>query len=225
MKTLNLIVAFLLLFSVSACEADNGMGPESPMNDEAAAFTTMQNEITAMPAADLSDEEIAGLVLMREEEKLARDVYLYFHDLYGLRIFENIAASEARHMSAIKTLLDKYGIEDPIVSDARGVFTDTHLADLYTQLTTTGAAGLLDALKVGATIEDLDIKDLMDLSEETDAEDFLFVYDNLTRGSRNHMRAFYGQISSNGGSYEAQFISSELLKDIVDSPRERGGRR
>jgi hypothetical protein len=225
MKTLNLIVAFFLLFSVSACEADNGMGPKSAMNDEAAAFATLQEDIAAMPASDLSDKEIAGLVLMREEEKLARDVYLYFHDLYGLRIFSNIAASEARHMSAIKTLLDKYDIDDPIVSDDPGVFADTHLADLYDQLTSTGAASLLDALKVGATIEDLDIKDLMDLSEETDAEDILFVYDNLTRGSRNHMRAFYGQISSNGGSYEAQFISSELLKDIVDSPRERGGRR
>ena len=105
------------------------------------------------------------------------------------------------------------------------MFSDAHLADLYTQLTTSGAASLLDALKVGATIEDLEIKDLMDLSEETDAEDILFVYDNLTRGSRNHIRAFYGQVTANGGSYEAQFISPELLKDIVDSPRERGGRR
>jgi hypothetical protein len=224
MKTLRTLAVLLLFVTVTACEADNGMGPESSMNDEAAQFALLQEEISSISATDLDDEETAGLVLMREEEKLARDVYLYFSDLYGLRIFGNIAQSEARHMAAVKTLLDKYGIEDPITSDDRGVFTDPHLADLYAQLTGKGANSLLDALVVGATIEDLDIKDLMELSEETDAADILLVYGSLTKGSRNHMRAFYGQIIANGGSYDAQFISPDLLESIVDSPRERGRR-
>ncbi|MCB2203517.1 DUF2202 domain-containing protein [bacterium] len=184
----------------------------------------MQEEIASMAVSEISDEVKDGLILMREEEKLARDVYLHFYDMYKLNIFSNIARSEARHMSAVKTLLDRYGIEDPITSDERGIFQDSHLADLYTQLTTQGDASLLDALLVGATIEDLDIKDLMDLSAETQAEDILLVYGNLTRGSRNHMRAFYGQITANGGSYAAQFISADLLQDIISSPRERGRR-
>lgn len=224
MKTLHLFIVALFLVSFTACEADNGMEPASGLNDEAAQFASLEQEINDIAASDLSDEEIAGLVLMREEEKLARDVYLYFYDLYQLNVFNNIASSEARHMSAVKTLLDKYGIEDPMTSDERGVFSDSHLADLYAQLTSAGAASLLDALKVGATIEDLDIKDLMDLSEETDAADILLVYANLTKGSRNHMRAFYSQIVANGGSYDAQFISADLLQSIIDSPHERGRR-
>ena len=102
------------------------------------------------------------------------------------------------------------------------MFTDQHLADLYTQLTTAGEKSLLDAVIVGATIEDLDIKDLMELSEDVDAEDILMVYRNLTKGSRNHMRAFHAQIQRNSGSYTPQFISQDLFDSIVSSPRERG---
>jgi hypothetical protein len=127
-------------------------------------------------------------------------------------------------MAAMKTLLDKYGIEDPIKDDTRGVFTDPHMADLYAQLTAKGDASLLDALLVGATIEDLDIKDLMDLSADLEKDDILFVYGNLTKGSRNHLRAFNGQIIANGGSYQPQFISQETFNEIISSSRERGRR-
>ena len=42
----------------------------------------------------LPDSETVTLKFMREEEKLARDVYLYLFDVWGQWIFENIAASE-----------------------------------------------------------------------------------------------------------------------------------
>jgi hypothetical protein len=226
MKAIQLFAALLLFVSVTACDADNGVGPESPGMDEAAQFDLIKQSISDLPVADLTTAQIDGLILMREEEKLARDVYQHFYDLYSINIFRNIPESESRHMSAIKTLLDKYGIADPIVSDVRGVFTDQHLADLYAQLTAEGEKSLLDALIVGATIEDLDIKDLMELSADLDAEDVLLVYENLTKGSRNHMRAFYGQIVRNNGTYQPQFISQDLFDSIIASPRERGrGRR
>jgi hypothetical protein len=44
-------------------------------------------------AVDLSDAEKASLTLMREEEKLARDVYVYVYDIWGTPIFSNIATS------------------------------------------------------------------------------------------------------------------------------------
>jgi len=36
----------------------------------------------------IMDEEIDSLVFMREEEKLARDVYIKLYDLWGLQIFQ-----------------------------------------------------------------------------------------------------------------------------------------
>ncbi len=222
MRRIQIIATLLLFITVTACEADNGMGPQSPVMDEAAQLDLIKDAVNELPAGDISQEVIDGLILMREEEKLARDVYQHFYDLYSTNVFRNIARSEARHMSAIKTLLDKYGIADPVTDDTRGVFTDPHMTDLYSQLTTAGEKSLLDAMIVGATIEDLDIKDLMELSEDVEAEDILMVYRNLTKGSRNHMRAFHSQIERNNGSYTPQYISQELYDDIISSPRERG---
>lgn len=224
MKTLQILVALLLLLSVAACDANNGMDPLGSGPSDAADLELIKQSVNSYPLYTLSQDDIDGLILMREEEKLARDVYLHFAEVYSLRVFSNIARSEARHMSAIKVLLDKYGIADPIIDDSRGAFTDSHLGVLYLQLTTAGDAGLLDALVVGATIEDLDIHDLVHLSEGLDKADILFVYGNLTKGSRNHLRAYYSQILSNSGSYQPQFISQDLFDSIVTSAQERGRR-
>ena len=79
----------------------------------------------------LTQGEIDGLIHMRVEEKLARDVYLTLFDTWGLSIFNNIAVSEQRHMDAIKNLLDKYGIEDPVEDpDVRGGFDDLDIGDV-----------------------------------------------------------------------------------------------
>ena len=224
MKALHILTALLLMFAFTACEADNGVDPVAAGPSMDMDIELIKQAIDSYPVSTLSQDEIDGLVLMREEEKLARDVYLHFADTYSLRVFSNIARSEARHMEAVKVLLDRYGIADPVTDDTRGIFTDSHLADLYAQLTAAGDASLLDALVVGATIEDLDIKDLMDLSENLDKEDILYVYGNLTRGSRNHLRAYYSQILANSGSYQPQFISQAVFDDIINSAHERGRR-
>ena len=49
---------------------------------------------SAVTTGALTETDIAGLVFMREEEKLARDVYLTMSDRWGAPVFENIAASE-----------------------------------------------------------------------------------------------------------------------------------
>ena len=53
---------------------------------------------------------------MREEEKLARDVYVALGDRWGLRVFENIARAEQRHMDAVVAQLDREGVDyEPVV--------------------------------------------------------------------------------------------------------------
>ena len=170
----------------------------------------------------LSAVEAENLAFMREEEKLARDVYLYLFDVWGQLVFENIAASEQQHMDAVKTLLDKYGLEDPAEGNGEGVFTNGELQELYDDLIARGTQSELDALYVGATIEDMDIKDLEEILPETDTPDFIKVCENLMKGSRNHLRAFVGQIELLGGTYDAQYLTQIEVDDILDAPRETG---
>lgn len=170
----------------------------------------------------LTDEQINGLTLMREEEKLARDVYITLGEKWDARVFQNISKSEQKHMDAIKKLLDIYELEDPAISNEVGVFTSPKLDSLYKQLIAQGEKSLLEALLVGATIEDLDIKDLTELSADAQQENIKLVYNNLNRASRNHMRAFMRQIKANGGDYTPQFISQEEFNTILATGHERG---
>lgn len=169
--------------------------------------------------SEITEKEKAGLIQMREEEKLARDVYTTLGNIWGTRIFSNIASSEQTHTNAIKTLLVTYGIKDPVTTDTVGVFTSKTMQDLYTNLVEKGKVSLSEALIVGAVIEDLDIHDLDILKKETSKEDILLVYENLQKGSRNHMRAF---VRSNGGSYVPTYISESEYLSIINSPQERG---
>jgi hypothetical protein len=138
----------------------------------------------------LTPEESAALIYMREEEKLARDVYTALYDQYGLRIFSNISGAEAQHMSAVKVLLDRYGVADPAEGKAVGEFTNPELQALYDQLVAEGSKSLQDALQVGVTIEKTDIQDLEERLDGTDQWDIQRVFGNLLRGSNNHLRAF-----------------------------------
>ena len=178
--------------------------------------------IASLPYEELSAEEELSLIRMREEEKLARDVYAALYDIWQKPVFRNISQSEQRHMNAVKVLIDKYELIDPVSDSTMGVFTDPEFSGLYESLVEQGSASLVDALIVGATIEDLDIKDLRDFLAQTDNEDITAVYENLLRGSRNHLRAFTYLLSLTGETYEAQYITQEELEAIITSPRETG---
>ena len=162
----------------------------------------------------------SDLQFLREEEKLARDVYITLGDRWGLPVFTNIARSEQVHMDRVKDLLEANGLPDPIVDDRVGVFNDRTLASLYDDLIDLGIASEVGALTAGATIEDLDIKDIAEMIERTDDVDMLVMYSALMCGSRNHMRAFVSQLEFRGVNYEAQFLSQAQVNDIVTTPGE-----
>jgi len=171
----------------------------------------------------LSTAEIDGLTFMREEEKLARDVYLTLADTWQLPIFGNIAGAEQRHMDAVQMVFATYEseIDDQGFDNTVGTFANTHLADLYTELVTLGSTSLVDALIVGATIEDLDLKDLEDLLAATANDHVKLVYINLAKGSRNHLRAFMRALTAQGGSYERQYLEQETFDAILATEMER----
>ena len=183
---------------------------------------SVTSQIIDLPLEPLNADELTSLQLMREEEKLARDVYTTLYAKWGINVFTNISSSEQQHTDAVLTLLNKYGLKDPVGNNLSGVFTNPDLQTLYTQLVAKGSTSILEAYKVGATIEDLDIFDLKNSLLKSDNQDIKLVYDLLSMGSRNHMRTFYGQIISLVGSYSAQFITQSELIAIVTTPRETG---
>jgi len=215
-----LLAGGILILSVQGwAQRGTGMGMGMRGSDNTGSCQTL---IASLPKQELSTTEAAGLTYLREEEKLARDVYTRLYAKWGSRIFGNIAQSEQRHFDALKVLLDRYGLVDPAADNAVGVFTDPGLRTLYGNLVAQGQVSPAAALRVGATIEDLDIHDLDQALAATDNDDFRIVYQNLQNGSHNHMRAFAGQLQVLGETYVAQYIGAAALAEILASPREAG---
>jgi hypothetical protein len=170
------------------------------------------------PSGGLSEGEETTLVYMREEEKMARDVYLELHDYWDAPLFDSIAFSEQRHMDSLKTRIEFHGIEDPVKDDSVGSFTDDDIRDMFDKFVAQGeqALYLYDAYKVGAEIEEVDILDLMDAIEETDNIPLGQIYSNLLTGARNHFRAFVEQIYLLGEEYDPQLMSDDLYREIAE---------
>ncbi|MBK8617620.1 MAG: DUF2202 domain-containing protein [Anaerolineales bacterium] len=194
----------------SQTAATNGNGNGNGGNDGTGT------SVLDIPASDLSAEEAAALLFMREEEKLARDVYNALYTTWGQQTFTNIASSEQMHMDEIKVLLDRYALTDPAL--APGQFTDPALQALYTQLVAQGNLSLADALKVGAAIEEIDIRDLQTRMAETDNADIQQAYTNLMNGSYSHLKAFTGTLlTQTGETYVPQYLTAEQYQAIISS--------
>lgn len=178
-------------------------------------FALVLTGLPGIALAQLDATETEYLLLMREEEKLARDTYITLYEAWGLNTFTNISRSEQKHMDAILTQLNRFGLADPVESDTVGVFTNPTLAEYYNDLVTQGNDSLMAALHVGAFIEELDIYDLWEAIETTDEATLISTYENLLAGSRNHLRAFVNQITSRGTEYTAQYLSQEQVDAIV----------
>jgi hypothetical protein len=145
-------------------------------------------------STNLTQAEIDSLVVMREEEKLARDVYLKLADRWNVPVFANIARSETRHMTVVGQLIQANGLTDPITDDTVGSFTNPKFAQLYRELVEAGSRSLNDAYKVGVKIEKMDIEDLEDSLAQVSNSNVRRVYQNLLRASQNHLRAFSSQL-------------------------------
>ena len=157
-----------------------------------------------MAAVEPTKEVADMLAFMREEEKLAHDVYLLFSEMYagrdgGAKIFARITESEQRHTEAVLGLLDAYGLPDPAAGLAPGEFNNAELQELYTTLVDVGTAGYTEALGVGVVIEQKDMTDIVAAIELSVAyADIVRVYSNLLTGSEHHLAAFLKVLDTDG---------------------------
>lgn len=180
--------------------------------------------LAAPAAADSASSDTAGLLYMYEEEKLARDVYNALYTVWGEQVFQMIVRSEQAHMDAVATLLTAEGTAIP--QTAPGVFNDAALQALYNELLAAGKVSLVDALKVGAKIEELDILDLQERLAVTSDTAVQQVYNNLLAGSANHLRAFVRVLErQTGETYQPVLLSADAYNTILAASTGMSGER
>ncbi|WP_296705850.1 DUF2202 domain-containing protein [Algoriphagus sp.] len=193
-----LIGFFLILVSISSCQED-----EKPLQ-----------------IAILNEGDQKTLLYMREEEKLAHDIYINAFDKYGILAFQNIANSETKHIQAVLNMMNRYQVTDPLNGSTKiGEFTIPEIKELYLQLLTKVNESNSQALLVGLLIEDLDIYDLENAISETNNNSLILLYENLKCGSMNHLRSFEDLASLSNLTYSPIYISQSEYDSILDSPR------
>jgi hypothetical protein len=165
-------------------------------------------------SSTLDAAEIEDLRFMVEEEKLAHDVYLTFQRKYRDRVFPSIRRSEQQHIDAVVGLLDRYGVENPSKPGV-GKFDNQTLQSLYDSLIARGMKDRIEAIKVGALIEETDLRDLTAAIERSDEWAIDRVYANLRAGSTNHLQAFVNRLQRLGVTYEPTVLSQEEYLRIV----------
>ncbi len=182
-----LVVAFMF----SACQNENPVS--TTLVDPNLKISSIEGDV---PPGELTEDEIAGVIHMRLEEKLARDVYIMFGNLYNHQVFLNIQAAEQKHMDAMKKIIIRYELEDPVIVDDPGVFSDPDFQALYDQYILQGQISLAEAFLVSKTIEEVDITDLEYQLSFVDNQDVINVYTNLLAASQSHLAAFIKCIGS-----------------------------
>lgn len=224
---LPVLLALAAVAVFSSCEEDD-LTPQPIFTVNQNGYSqfnqnALRNQLNSLPKEALSAEEEAGLLFMREEEKLAYDLYTRLYEQWNDQVFNNIAQSEATHTEAVKLLLDKYELPDPATGNSIGVFTNSNLQALYNNLRADGQVSEVAALEVGAAVEEIDILDLeQQLLTVVDNQDIRLVYTNLQKGSRNHLRAFVRNLTARGITYQPQYLSQEVYEDIILGDVETG---
>ncbi|HKK82056.1 MAG TPA: DUF2202 domain-containing protein [Prolixibacteraceae bacterium] len=226
MKTILIISAAIFVLAFTSCDNDEVLDDAVMSSVEKSMTIDGECEDCTFTTTveDLTDVDIEGLKLMREEELVAHDVYVYFYEKYGTTVFTRISSSESKHAEAVLALLDHFGMQDPATGVA-GSYNNPELQALYDELIAAGDESVEAALAVGALIEETDILDLQELIDGTTNIDIETVYANLLSGSYNHLKAFTNSLSSMGVDYVPQLLPSGEYEEILASASSGNGNK
>lgn len=142
----------------------------------------VQGTLTAAQEQALADQA--------ELEKLSHDVYLAFAESTGDPRFEQVAHAESRHLAALRSLLERYGLEDPTEGLTVGEFSSDQVAERYRTAVDAGSDSLADALDAARELERADLDGLSEAADGLDAPDVERVYEHLTASSERHLEVF-----------------------------------
>jgi len=166
----------------------------------ASGVALLSSSAYANVTSKLTEEQKDRLFFIYQEEKVARDVYIYLGELYpDESTFASIQLSEQRHMDAAQQLCINYGIDVSMIDESEsacGEFHVDYLQDLYDECINLGEIELVEALKVGKLVEETDIGTLTESIESMDMpDDVIRTYEVLREGSYNHLESYEAAIA------------------------------
>jgi len=174
-----------------------------------------------LPKQELSPVEQQGLLQQVGQEKLFKDVYLKLHAKWPNPLLKSIPEDEQRHGKGVAALLTKYQLTNPYVKEAEGVFADEKLTQRYQESVTKGSSSLVDALKMAANLEEQDIVELEKAIVATDNTDVQFVYKQLVKLSRNHLRELVKLLQEQGNPFKPTVLNEADFQGLISSPKEK----
>jgi hypothetical protein len=179
---------------------------------------------SVLHAQTISENEKAGIILMREEEKMARDVYQTLNEKWDQMPFVHISESEINHMARMKLLIDKYNLKDPVEknADKRGAFDNQQLKNLYDELIDSGKISLEAAFRAGAKVEEVDIRDLKEAMAKSSTAEIKSTYADLISASENHLRAFVRNLKRLDVNYTPVVMDKEVFDAIIKDQQGKG---
>jgi len=230
MKNRYVIYSFLAIligvFCFSSCTDYEQELPEEQLKSitEASLDIPPDCNFTTISSIELTDLEEEMLLFVWEEEKMARDVYLFLDEDERCKkpIFRKIADSEQVHMDKVFCLLIHFSLDDQ-VQDEIGIFSNPEIQILYDDLIALGSGPITDALTAGAIIEDFHIHDINVWMEKTENESILTVFGNIVCGSGNHLIKFVHQLKSFGIEYEPLYLSDDEYQAIINAGHQNCG--
>jgi|GEM_PF-6267520 len=216
----------LYYFAATAYDVD---GLESDYSDEVAVDISAEvNDTEAVflfltdgfPQEDISAVEETALLKAWQDQKISRDLYQAFNEIWPSRIYENLLSDARYHMDFLHILLGKFGI--PVPQDIPGLFTDQEAQNLFDLLLDAGNVSAVEAFGQGAAIEDMIIDNLQIVLTQTDNLEIRLIYQNLLKSARNHLRLFANELSRAGIDYNPQYVSYDDFAAIIAAPVETG---
>lgn len=182
-------------------------------------FTVLLLMFAGNSFSQINQSDRDALIYTMQEEKVANNFYTAMQSLYGINVFENISKAETMHMKHVKTLLDDFGIDNPVTGkyEAAGSFMDAGLEKIYNDMISNGNTSVTDALKESAKFEEMDIRDLKAFVESTQNTSIESTLNMLINASGNHLRAFVKNLKTRGIDYTPQYLSQEEFNGIISS--------
>ncbi|MCA9125865.1 MAG: DUF2202 domain-containing protein [Planctomycetales bacterium] len=191
--------------------------PGKSQRENGIAASQLGNQFQQAGGRSTATTDGPGLLRLWEEEKLARDVYKVLAMTSQLGIFQNISQAESQHMRAVERLIQSNGGNTGNLNSSPGMFVFAEHHQLYESLVASGSQSPLDALTVGARIEEMDIADLQQLLAQTTDPQVHQILERLMHASQNHLRAFSAQIEGYGASFRAGVLAEAEFDQISNA--------
>ncbi len=165
----------------------------------------------------ITETEAGDLQLLREEEKLARDLFRDWSDRSEL--FGAVAHSKQLHFEIVGALLQRHQVTDRTLG-GEGLYVFPQLQTLHQELLARGGSTELEALAAGAELHERDLVGLEEAAGRSQLEDVRASLAEIQRGARNHLRGCVEELALQGVDYAPRLLSPEAFAAIINSPRE-----